>query len=499
MTEEATAAATPAPAVPKEDAGATKAPTKMPEPVQRPDRQVLDKELGVIDAEIAKCKAVLDDVKAKMDKLHGDNKDKPKDGVRDKLNELRKATKVFAEQRKALFQDLDKNKAITQKLRDQSDAMQKTLKETANIKDFSTASVEKKIADLDYHLSTTPLSLKEEKEVIAQIKALNASKKMIASFDGIASKKEAANIERKALSAKLDENKKAFTAAKELEDAQWEIVKKQGEKMGNKKDERKSLLDQREKAREEMNKHYAKIRELRDAHRKGENAWRKYMDAKRAFEKERYLKEQEERKEEMKLQKLQEEGDKEEGKDATKLATLTQLMNYLSTFIKEEKEEETKDVDMSFRSEMKGTAIGKKNKGFDDDIFGTKSTKGKKGKKGKKAKAKVINYDVKTMQDFESVKVDAPLTMDEVSTAIDALKGKIEGMQKEKDARAEKRAEKIKVLEAEIAAKAEAKAKAAAEAKALRIKEAEAAAAAEPSKVVPADEAADEEADEATA
>lgn len=184
MTEEEAAAATPAPAT--EDADST----KVSEPVARPDRQVLEKELGKIDEEIAKCKAVLDDVKTKMDKLHGDNKDKPKDGVRDKLNELRKATKVFAEQRKALFQDLDKNKAITQKLRDQSDAMQKTLKETANIKDFSTASVEKKIADLDYHLSTTPLSLKEEKEVIAQIKALNASKKMISSFDGLRARRK---------------------------------------------------------------------------------------------------------------------------------------------------------------------------------------------------------------------------------------------------------------------------------------------------------------------
>merc|ERR1712151_483577 len=214
---------------------------------------------------------------------------------------------------------------------------------------------------------------KEEKDVIAQIKALNNSKKMIAGFDDLQSKKDAASAERKALSAKLDENKKSFTAAKELEDAQWEIVKKASGKDDDKRSARKALMEQREKARTEMNEHYAKIRSLRDEHKKGETAWRKYIDAKRKADQEKWVQEQEERKEEMKLEKLEEEAEKEESKDANKMASIEQLLSYLAKFDEGKEEEKAAEV---IKVEMNGLqAIGKKAKGFEDDIFGTKSSK----------------------------------------------------------------------------------------------------------------------------
>lgn len=488
MTEAKAEAPVATPAIPVEEVKAASQPTKVPERVERPDRQVLDKELKVIDAEIEKCKAVLDDVKAKMDILHGDSEaNSGKDTIRTKLNELRAATKVFAEQRKGLFQDLDKNKALTKALRDKSDELQQTLKDTANIKDFSTAAVEKKVNDLDYYMSTTPLSLKEEKDVIAQIKALNASKKMISGFDDLSAKKDAAAAERKALSSKLDDNKKAFTAAKELEDAQWEIVKKASGKDDDKKSQRKTLLEARENARTEMNAHYTKIRALREDHKNKENAWRKYMDLKRKADQEKWAKEQEERKEEMKLQKLEEEAEKEASKDANKLASIDQLLNYLAKFSTAAKEEEaTAEV---WKGEMDGLqAIGKKARGFEDDIFGTKSSKkGKKNKKGGKNKGgKGMSHDVKCLQEFETLKIEPPLSQADVPTAVAALQEKKGAMKKESDARDAKRKEKMAVVQAAIDVKEAAKAEEKAAAKAARA----AAAAAAKEEEAPADEEA---------
>lgn len=466
----------------------------VPDRVDRPDRQVLDKKLGEIDLQIEKCKAVLDKVKASMDKLHGDQSGdgKGKDTVRTKLNELRAATKVFSEQRKALFQDLDKNKALTQNLRDRSDAMQKSLKETANIKDFSTSAVEKKINDLDYYMSTTPLSLKEEKDVIAQIKALNNSKKMISGFDDLQSKKDAATAERKALSAKLDENKKAFSAAKELEDAQWEIVKKASGKDDDKRSSRKALLEQREKARSEMNEYYATIRSLRDEHKKQENAWRKYMDAKRKADQEKWVKEQEERKEEMKLYKLEEEAEKEDSKDANKSASIEQLLNYLAKF---DAPAEAAVVQAATKVEMGGLQqMGKKANDLDAfDMYGTKSTKKKKGnKKGGKNKAKGLSHDVKCLQEFETLKVEAPLSLADIPAAVTALKAKKEAMAKEKAEKAAKRDEKIDALKALVDAKEAKKAEEREDKAAARKAAREAAAAA--AEEAPAEEAAAEDA-----
>lgn len=461
MTEETvTATAPPTTAIPVEDVEASKAkaPAPFPDACDRPDRQVLDNELAVHDEEIEKCKAVLDEVKTKMDKLHGEmNVDKGKDGVRTKLNELRAATKVFADERKGFFDLLDKNKAVTAALREKSDAMQKQLKDVAGVKDFSTAAVEKKIRDLDYYLSTTPLDLKEEKEVIGQIKALNASKKMIAGYDVLQTQKETANTERKGLSAKLDDNKKSFSVAKALEDAQWDIVKKAGNKDADKKDVRKSLLEKREKARASMNEHYAKIRDLRDKHRKGEDAWRKYMNAKRNADRERYLKEEEERKEERKLEKLQDEEEKEESNHATKLVTIDQMIYYLSKFTVSEA---TAEVEVEkVVVEMDGLKqMGKKAMDFDDDIFGTKKAKNsKKHKKGKKGgvqgKSKGISHDVKSMQEMEGLSVKVPMTIEDVAGSLASLKEKRDVIIKEKESRKVKREAKIATVEAAIESK----------------------------------------------
>lgn len=45
--------------------------TVVPDAVDRPDKNVLDKQLKEIDADIDKCRAVLDEVKKQMDILHG--------------------------------------------------------------------------------------------------------------------------------------------------------------------------------------------------------------------------------------------------------------------------------------------------------------------------------------------------------------------------------------------------------------------------------------------
>jgi len=429
-------------------------PIVVPEPCERPDKQAFDKEVKAVEADIEKSREILDEVKKQMDILHGEFKEQGKDSDRQKLNGLREKTKVFVTERKNLFDELEKNKVKNQALRDKSDAMQKHLKDECKVREFSTAAVQKKVSELDYYLSTNPLALKEEKEVIAQIKALNASKKIIAQYDAVQAEKEAANTARKALSAKLNDNKKNFQEAKEAEDAQWAIVKKAGDKNTDKKDRRKALLEKREKAKNEMNASYQKKREMFDDHRKKEGQWRKYMDAKRALEQERYLKEQEERREERKLQKLQEEEELEDGKHATKLSTIDQLVSYLEGFTREDKAAETKVEAQVERDGM--VAIGKKAVAMDVDMFGcavVKKSGGKKGGKKGKPKKKGMQFDVKSLQEFEQLGVPAPMTIDEITASLSKLKEKRDAIIKEKEERREKREAKIAAVEADIEAK----------------------------------------------
>jgi uncharacterized coiled-coil DUF342 family protein len=57
---------------------------------------------------------------------------------------------------------------------------------------------------LEYYLATNPLSLKEEKQVIADMKSLTSSKKIFAEHDTLKANKDKLESQLKDLTAKLD-------------------------------------------------------------------------------------------------------------------------------------------------------------------------------------------------------------------------------------------------------------------------------------------------------
>jgi len=407
--------------------------------LEKPTRATLDAEYAKIDAEIAKCKKVMDDVKQKIEKLkesNASNKEKNK-ADREILETLRaKSAELRAQRAKAqeaFTAALEKKKALYVK----NDQSKKSLDRQAK----TVEQVEQKIREREYYLTTSSLTLKEEKEVHAEMKALEKSKKVIGEMEAIQIKKTAQEAKIKELKAEADAVNKLFQEAIKVEQAQFEKVQAMRPKKDN--DDYKKWSEQRTNAKVNMDALYLKKRNLGLEFKKKENEFYEHLREKRKEQDERRKAEQEARKEEDKMRKLEKEEAEHANMFAKEFATIDQLSTYLKAFVVGDKKEEAQVVEAPKYAE--GTVlIGKAARGFDEDIFGTKKAgKGKKSGGGKKKKAAVFKHDLGLVQEFEMLKVSAPLTQDEVPAAIKALADRKEQLEKEKETKHAKRVAKI--------------------------------------------------------
>eukprot|EP00299_Pterocystis_sp_00344_P007685 c2598_g1_i1.p1 GENE.c2598_g1_i1~~c2598_g1_i1.p1 ORF type:complete len:480 (+),score=142.98 c2598_g1_i1:52-1440(+) len=404
--------------------------------VEKPNREEFDKLVKGLEEKIQANKDIVEDVKKKLDHINQSKEkgEKEVDPEEKKLKELKAVTQKVNETRKELFEQQKKNKAIRDQLRDQFDQTRKTFKD---LDCPSLEHLEKKIRELEYHLTTNSLTLREEKQVLSDIKGLNSSKKMFSELENVRAAKERADAQGKEISQKLDVAKAEFEKAKAEEDAQFALVTSKREKKSNVRSEVPALLAKRNTAKEDINKLYDELKQARAEFQKKENAFRKYQNERYKELKEKRQAEFEQRKQEQKIRQLEKDEEKFENLHSNEFASIDQLISYLNKYLadnQDEKEEDSKASAAPTKLPEGATLIGKAARGFDDDIFGTKA-KGKAAPAKKQAKKKTTTlvHDLHFLQEFQTLKVEAPLTLDAIPTAVERLNARKSELQKDKE------------------------------------------------------------------
>jgi len=142
------------------------------------------------------------------------------------LKDLQKTTgNAFAE-RKAVLEKAKQHEETKKKLKEVVDAAKKSSKDTSDLsKAEKSENIDKKISQLEYYLATHSLSLREEKNVIGDIRQLKTSKKSLSEADNLKQKLDEAYATSKKFSETLNQLSTAITKAKDREDAQDKIVK----------------------------------------------------------------------------------------------------------------------------------------------------------------------------------------------------------------------------------------------------------------------------------
>ena len=353
----------------------------------------------------------------------------------DRISEIGQKREEAAGLRHKKQQLIDEKRAIRARLdamRSQQDKLAKDRKDTkASVRFSNVQDIEKELKRLQRLQETTSMSLTEEKKLIKEMDALQASKKLVADLQVKESSIEDTKEARKLISAEIAAKDKEIDAVQTQIDALSEEIRKMSDKETDKRDSMKALFAQRDDLRKQVNEILAEKDAARDAFREKNNAWYNYQRAIRAQKKIQF--EEEKKKREAEKEEWLKKKEEEELKKIPyeeEMALCDYLADYLTrTYLT--KEDATEKHSVVKKEEIIAVkddpfvgmvAVGKKEE--EEEYFG--KGKGKKKKKSKKDKATAgpFTLNVDTFEQFGLLSLNPPTSIDQVEKSVADLRAK---------------------------------------------------------------------------
>merc|ERR1712113_267044 len=295
----------------------------------------------------------------------------------------------------------------------------------------SEADIDNRIATIEFKLCTESVPLKDEKAYIIELQALKKNRPKVSKVnqlegdltalrDGTAGSDLKATVQEiNAAMAKHREEKKGVQ-----------------EKLAKIRDERKEKLgdvpqwvDERSKLGEAIAEKVKEKNALRDEFKAKEREYYAYLAEVRKARQEKQQEErmawQRERDQQNKLKKAERLEEQPYVAEITLIEQTIAFCNSLTQKKVEERKDETKEIS---HTNPEGTEVLMKKEDRDDEYYMMPS-KGKKSKakKGGKAEgsAKPIKHNAETFRLFDQLKLDAPITTDEVPALLEKLEAKL--------------------------------------------------------------------------
>jgi uncharacterized coiled-coil DUF342 family protein len=404
--------------------------------IERPSKDQHESECNAIDEAIESLRAERKTLQSKIDTALGSNKNKntPLGKERDALNKLKNRKGLMIEQKRQIRTRLEILKSNQDRLIGQQKNARSGMKFT-NLVD-----IEKEIKRLQRKQETSSMSLGEEKKLIKEIEALQASKRTAEELHSKQGDLDTMKMDRKTIQADLAaKDKEIDTIQKEI-DAQSKVVKDLNDKQSAQRGAVDDLIKKREELKTQIDGKFKEKSDLRQQFREATNEW---YQCQRAIKAQRSLQYEEEKKrrEEEHAAWLKKKEEEELAKTPyeEEMALCEYLADYLTktylTDAAEEAEKKAKAAEEKAKADVVAVKddpfagmVARKKGGEDDEIYfgkGKKGKGGKKGGKGKKAKAPVafsINLDL--FDQFGMLSLNPPTSLDAVQGSVDELKAK---------------------------------------------------------------------------
>jgi uncharacterized coiled-coil DUF342 family protein len=403
---------------------------------------------AAFDEKIAKIQEAIDGYQKKQQQLA--EKIKERSGGKEeffaKKAELRAQLDEFAQKINALQAKKEEiNKAMGDK-REEGRAMKDNLnKMKKSIGYASEADIDARIHHIEYTLMTDSLPLKEEKKLMAEIQELKRNRpkvsqvskmeQSIASLDPGLSMKEQLQEINTNVRTWLEAKKKVSEKMTELTEARKEQL---GDMSG--------IIEERDKISGLIQEKIKERNAIRDEFRQKEREHYAYLAEQRKARAERAAQEREERQKEYDQRRKVREAEKlDEQPHVAEMTLIEQTIAFCNSLTAtKEKEEKVEAKEMNFDAPDGAVVLGKKE---DRDEFFFAPTKAKKSKskaKGQEGgKAKPIKHNAETFKLFDSLKLDAPITLDDIPAVLEKLEAQME-MYKEKVKEWEKSKDEMK-------------------------------------------------------
>merc|ERR1712224_377617 len=206
-----------------------------------------------------------------------------------------------------------------------------------------------------------------------------------------------------------------------------ELMDKRKSQLGDLPD----IIEQREAVGKEIAEKIKERNELRDAFRQEEREYNAYLAELRKARQEKAAEERAERQKEYELRKKQREvGKLDEQPHVSEITLIEQTIKFCKSLVQpkgEQKKEEVKEIQHD-NPEGSEVLINKKDR---EEEFYFAPTKGKKAKSknksaGEGGKKEKIKHNAETFRLFDQLKLDAPLSTDDVPDLLEKLEAQLE-------------------------------------------------------------------------
>ncbi|KAI9010676.1 hypothetical protein DFJ74DRAFT_685320 [Hyaloraphidium curvatum] len=400
--------------------------------VPKPDSDAHNAAVAATNGRIEELRGRLNQIR---ETLGGTDRIKGKhDGKR---SELRSQLAEVRRQQNALR---DSRNGIMEQLKDVGNTIKKKTDEIRSVRDKlqfkSLSEIDRQIKQLEQQLESGNILLIEEKRIINEISNLKKSRKIVENFAGqqetLDSEKKTADALRTQLDA-LDPQRKALEASfTEIQGQLNELDKEKDTDFAKLND----IYAERSRIQEEIQAEFNKRKELQDGFRKQKEDYFKFLQE----ERERRAEEARLRKQQYDEERLRNEIAKVEEMVQVpafqdELNIVSNLITFFTQLQGDQKPAAEAVVNGSAAAAApaaapeKMVALKSKSSRLDEDAFFMgKSSKGKAAtsaatpKKGGKPKA--LKLDLSILEALDKIKVDVPVSQDDIAYTIQALEGK---------------------------------------------------------------------------
>ncbi|KAJ5711254.1 hypothetical protein N7488_005410 [Penicillium malachiteum] len=423
----------------------------------KPDEEAYKASLAQAEKEHTAAQEKLNEIKAKLDNAKPNNQDssvaKKQQELRAELSSIRQKQSGFKSSRTSIQEKINAlESTLKARIAEQNNSRGKM--SFKNVEE-----IDREIARLEKQVDSGTLRLVDERKALSDISMLRKQRKGFAGLDeaqkGINElkaqiaelKKTLDNPEAKALGEKYGEIQKELDAIKAEQDSVYKNLN--------------ALRDERTKLRNDQQKKYTAIREIKDTYFKARRAYKEYEDEAWRQRRERQKAERDaferEKRKKVADKKLEEASRLAYTDEIITAQGLIRHFNPAYDFAALGLDEK-KDEGSSFRagvgrtvddSGLKGVKVVRKEDREEDYFIGSAGKKGKKGKKGAAApEATKFNMNVGIIEEFGKIKIDPPMNQSDVPAVVENLAAKITEW---KSTQASKTEENIKKAQEEIA------------------------------------------------
>jgi len=395
--------------------------------VEQPDRNALDEALKKVNTDVEG----LQKKKADLDKRIGERSTgkeeffQKKQELRAKLDEVQAKIDAFAGKKDELYKQIDSEKNADKEMKAQLQKMK------TSVGFSSEAEIDKRIADIEFNMWTSSISLKEEKKLLDEIKELKRSKPKVSKLKGMEAEMEGRKPGTNTESIR-EEIHKQSSDIKEAKE-QKRLISAEYAKLNEDRQKQMSdmpeLFEERQKLQTAIQEKINKRNELRDEFREKEKAYNGYMNEIRKIRAEKAAESRQERQAEFDERRKQRQVEQlDEQPHVGEITLIEQTIAWCKSVMPKE-EKTVKDEgkkDTAYNNPEGAMVLLKKQDREEEFYYAPTKKKSAKGKKSKEDTKKTIKHDAATFKLFDQLKLDAPLSTDEIPDLIEKLEGQLE-------------------------------------------------------------------------